>query len=216
MEPAEMKLAWQTLRPQFERQHALNLHHSRDRRLDRLRSGLRPLVWGQAIQMAVGVLGLLALAPIWVTHMGNPAVLVSGLVVHAYCVGLIVVGAMMQSRIARIEYGAPVLAIQRRLLQLRHTYSVVGTIVCGLPWWFLTAPLLVVLSRGGIMRSAPWAIWAQLAIGAAGRRATGGFYRWAHCPQRAEFGRRLDDSNAGGSLRRAQAALDDLARFEQE
>jgi hypothetical protein len=32
----------------------------------------------------------------------------------------------------------------------------------------------------------------------------------------AALGRKLDDGAAGGSIRRAQAALDELARFEQE
>ena len=215
MELDEMKLVWQTLGAKFEQQHALNLQMFRDRRLDKLRRGLRPLVWGQAIQMIVGAIGLLVLAPIWTAHWRDPAVLISGVVLHAYCIGLIVIGAMVQSWIARIDYGAPVLVIQRQLLRLRRVYSVAGAVAVGLPWWFLTAPLLVVLSRGEIMRNAPSAIWIQLAIGAAGLLATFWFYRWAHRPQRAGFARKLDDSTTGSSIRRAQAALDEIARFER-
>lgn len=216
MELDEMKLAWQGLDRRLEQQYALNLQLFRDGRLDKLQRGLRPLVWGQAIQMLIGVLGLLVLAPIWIAHWRDPAVLVAGVVMHAYCVGLIIVGAMVQSQVARIDYGAPVLAIQRQLLQLRRTYAFWGAVVVGLPWWFLTAPLLVVLSRGAVMVNAPSVVWIQLAIGAAGLLATWWFHRWSRRPERAALARKLDDSTAGGSIRRAQAALDEIARFEQE
>jgi hypothetical protein len=217
MELDEMKLAWQGLDRRLEQQHVLNLQMFRDGRLDKLRRGLRPLAWGQAIQMLIGVLGLLVLAPIWIAHWRDPAVLVAGVVIHTYCVGLIIVGAVVQSHVARIDYGAPVLVIQRQLLQLRRIYAVWGAITVGWPWWFLTAPLLIVLTRGAIMRDAPSAIWIQLAVGAVGLVATWWFfYRWSRRPERGELARRIDDSTAGGSIRRAYAALEEISRFEQE
>jgi hypothetical protein len=216
MELDDFKQAWQVIDRRLEQQHALNLQMFRDGRLDKLRRGLRPLVWGQAIQMVIGVLGLLVLAPIWITHRDIVSVLIAGVVMHVYCVGLIVFGAVIQAQVARLDYGAPVLAIQRQLLKLRTTYSIGGALVVGLPWWFLTAPLLVVLTRGAIMNNAPAVIWSQLAIGAVGLAATFWFHRWSRQPQRAEFGRKLDDSTAGGSIRRAQAMLDEITRFERE
>jgi hypothetical protein len=216
MELDEMKFAWQALDRQLEQQHALNLQIFRDRRLDKARRGLRPLVWGQAIQIIIGIAGALLFAPIWIAHMHQPAVLLAGLVMHLYCLGLIIVGAVVQAHIVRIDYAAPVLVIQRQLLKLRKIYAVGGAVVVGLPWWFLTAPLLVVLTRGAIMDKAPSVIWIQLAIGAAGLLATWWFHHWAHRPERARLARALDDSTTGGSIRRAQAAADDIARFEQE
>ena len=216
MELDEMKQAWQALDHRLEQQHALSLQLFRDGRLDTLRRGLRPLVWGQALQMLIGAAGLLVLAPSWIADWHGPAVLIAGLVLHAYCVGLIAVGAAVQLHAAQIDYAAPVLTIQRQLLRLRRTYAVGGALVVGLPWWFLTAPLLVVLSRGEIMLRAPMVIWSQLAIGALGMLATAWFHRWSHRPQRAALARRLDASAAGGSLRRAQAALDEVARFARE
>ncbi|MGC1549714.1 MAG: hypothetical protein WA777_14410 [Rhodanobacter sp.] len=216
MELDEMKLAWQMLDRRLEQQHVLNVQIFRDSRLDKMRRGLRPLVWGQAFQIVVGVIGLMLFAPIWIADRDNLAVLLSGLVLHLYFVGLIVVGAVIQAQIARIDYAAPVILIQRQLLQLRKTYVHYGALICGLPWWFLTAPLLVVLSRGAIMVNAPSAIWAQLVVGVVGLLATWWFYRWSHRPEREQLGRKLDDSNAGGSIRRAQTIADELARFEQE
>ena len=216
MELDDMKLAWQTLDHRLEQQHALNVQIFRDTRMDRMRRGLRPLVWGQAIQMLIGVAGLFVFAPIWTAHLHEPSVLLAGIVMHLYCVGLIIVGALVQANVAQIDYAAPVLVIQRQLLKLRRIYAVGGALVVGLPWWFLTAPLLVVLSRGAIMQNAPSVIWSQLAIGAVGLLATWWFYRWSHRPERAALARKLDDSTTGGSIRRAQAATDDIARFEQE
>ena len=216
MELDDMKLAWQNLDQRLEQQHALNVQIFRDTRLDKMRRGLRPLVWGQALQMIIGALGLMLLAPIWIAHRHDTAVLIAGVVMHVYCLGLIVFGAVIQANVARLDYAAPVLGIQRQLLKLRQIYAVGGALVVGLPWWFLTAPLLVVLSRGAIMQNAPSVIWIQLAIGAVGLLATWWFHRWAHRPERTAFARKLDDSTGGGSLRRALAATDDLARFEQE
>lgn len=216
MELDEMKLAWRTLDRRLEQQHALNMQMFRDARLDKMRRGLRPLIWGQTLQMLIGAAALMVLAPLWIAYRHDPAVLIAGVVVHLYCIGLIALGAVVQAQVARIDYAAPVLTIQRQLQKLRRTYAVGGALVVGLPWWFLTAPLLVVLSRGAIMHRAPSVIWIQLAIGAVGLLATWWFHVWAHRPERAALARKLDASTTGGSLRRALAATDDIARFEQE
>jgi hypothetical protein len=216
MELDELKQAWQLLGHRLQQQHALNVQFFRDGRLDKLQRGLRPLVWGQAIQIVIGALGALFFAPIWIAHWREPAVLIAGLFMHLYCIGMIVVGAVIEAQIARIDYGAPVVAIQRQLMNLRKTYSIAGACVVGLPWWFLTAPLLVVLTRGAIMDVAPSVIWIQLGVGALGLLATGWFYRWSHRPERAELGRKIDESTVGGSIRRAQTALDEISRFERD
>ncbi|MGA8278114.1 MAG: serine/threonine protein kinase [Rhodanobacteraceae bacterium] len=220
MELDEMKLAWQTLDRQLERQHALNLQLFRDGRLDKLRRGLRPLVWGQAVQMLIGVGGMLLFAPFWIAHRHEPAMLVAGLVMHLYCIGLVVFGGIMQGQIAGIDHSAPVVEIQRRLLRLRRTYAVGGALIVGLPWWFLYVPLLMVLAKAGsgvnLLDSAPSFVYIGLAIGFAGLLATWWFHQWSHRPERAGLGRKLDDSAAGGSIRRAQATLDEIARFERE
>lgn len=139
---------------------------------------------------------------------------------HLYCLGLIVFGAVMQTQIARIDYSAPVLIIQRQLLRLRRTYAVGGALVVGLPWWFLYIPLMIVLADAGrganLFHTAPLFVYIGLAGGAVGLLATWWFHRWSHQPKRARLARALDDSTAGSSIRRAQRALDELARFEQE
>lgn len=215
MELDDFKRAWKALDRRLERQAAIDLQLLRDARVDRARRGLRPLALGQALQMLVGALGMLAFAPYWVRHLHQPALLACGLVLHAYCLGLVIVGAVVQARIARIDYGLPVLEIQRRLLALRRTY-VIGGMIVGLPWWFVYVPLLIVLGDGRMLEDAPGVVAIQLAIGAAGLLATWWFHRWANRPERAAFGRRLDAAAAGGSIHRAHAALDQLAEFERD
>jgi hypothetical protein len=219
MELDELKTAWHTLDRRLEQQHRLNLQLFKDGRMGRARRGLRPLLWGQAAQMLIGVVGALWFAPFWVEHLHEPALLVAGFVMHAYCIGLIVFGAVMQARIAHIDYAAPVLTIQRELLRLRRTY-IVGGLLIGLPWWFLYVPLLMVLvsviGGGDLLEKAPAFVFIGLGSGAAGLLMTWIVYRWANRPQRARIGRMLDDSAAGASIRRAQTAVDDLSRFEQE
>jgi hypothetical protein len=215
MELDDLKHAWKNLDSRLEQQHALNLQLLRDSRMDRARRGLRPLAWGQAVQIAAGAAGALLFGSFWPGHTGNLPVLLSALVLHAYCIGLIISGGIVEGRIARIDHAAPVVAIQQQLLRLRRSYLVSG-MLAGLPWWFLCAPLIILLSRGAILERAPEVVWIMLAIGAAGLVGTWLFHRWAHAPQRAEFGRKLEDSAAGGSIRRATAALEELARFERD
>ena len=215
MELDDLKHAWKTLDRRLEQQNALNLQLLRDGRVETARRGLRPLAWGQALQILAGAAGALLFGSFWPGHAANLPVLLSALVLHAYCIGLIIAGGIVEGRIAQIDYAAPVLAIQQQLLRLRRSYIISG-MLAGLPWWFLCAPLLVVLSEGAILDRAPRVVWIMLAVGAVGLAGTWLFHRWAHRPQRAAFGRKLEDGAAGISIRRATAALDELARFERE
>ena len=79
MDLDELKTAWHTLDRRLERNNRLNLQLFRDGRLDRMRRGLRPLAWGQAIQMLVGAAGTLWFAPFWVAHRNEPPLLLAGL-----------------------------------------------------------------------------------------------------------------------------------------
>ncbi|MEO5561705.1 MAG: hypothetical protein ABIR10_18720, partial [Dokdonella sp.] len=219
MELDDLKLAWQTLDRRLEQQNALNLQLFKDGRLDKTRRGLRPLIWGQAVQMLIGAAGAFWFAPFWIAHRHELPLLLAGLTMHAYCIGLIVFGAVMQARIAHIDYAAPVLQIQRELLSLRRTY-VIGGLLLGLPWWFLYVPLIMVLAKVGdnvdVFDSAPSFVFTSLAVGGAGLLLTWALHRWANRLGRARIGRWLDDTAAGASIRRAQAAVDDLSRFEKE
>lgn len=219
MELDDFKQAWQTLDRRLERQNALNLRLYTDGKLEKARAGLRPLVWRQVLQMVFGVLLMLLAGSYWADHRDVPYLLVSGLIVHAYGAAITILGGITLGMIGRIDYTAPVLGIQQQLAKLRRFY-IRGGLFVGLSWWLLWSPLLIVLA--GLDGNASGQAWlsSYLAIGAAtgvaGLLATWWFHRWSRHPSRPRLAKAMEDSLTGGSLRKAQQMLDELARFERE
>ena len=217
MELDDMKAAWKTLDQRLDAQAALNLHLFKDGKLDKMRRGLRPLVWGQAIQIAAGALLTLWGGSFWVDYRAVPHLLIAGLLVHAAGISMIALGTLMQTMIARIDYSAPVLAIQRQLAQLRKVYVRAGVAV-GLPWCVLWVPFTIVALKSvfgpDLYLNAPQMVRVNVGFGIVCILVTLAFLRWAD--GRPRVARRLDDFAAGRSIVRAQAYLDEIARFEQE
>jgi hypothetical protein len=219
MELDELKIAWTALDRRLARQDRLNLQLFRDRKLDQAHASLRPLFWGQVAQMVFGVLFIVLAVSFWPQHRAEPLLLFAGLIVQAYGVAIIVAAGVTLGSMSGMRYDAPVLDIQKQCARLRKHYLVSG-MVAGLPWWVLWVPMLIVLA--GLAGDVPGQAWAvsflaiSTGIGVAGLLATWAFHRWAHRPSRARFGERLDEAAAGGSIRRMQRLLDEIARFERE
>lgn len=214
MELDEMKLAWQALGAKLEQQHALGMQLFRESRLDKLRRGLHPLLWGQALQLATGIVLAVCGGALWATHLRRTDVLACGLAAHAYGVLLIVFAARNLYLIQRIDHAAPVLEIQRKIAELR-TFRVrveapVNTVVC----CFLWIPVLWAnLAWYGINVWSPDFIRWALASGFAGLISIA-VVVWAM--RRMGYARKVEEHSAGRSVLRAQAALDEIARFERE
>ena len=220
MELDDLKTAWKRLDRRLERDNALKLAELRDRKAERMRHSLRPLAWGQSVQMLFGAAVMLMGAVCWARHVDNGLLLACGLVVHAYGLAVAIAAGNVVGKARNIDYGAPVVEMQLRLARLRTAY-LVSSRLAGLPWWVMWMPMLCVALGvaypvlPGPFHAAAW-IWSTLAVGAAGLAATLLFLRWAHRPQRAALGRRIDDYFAGNALRLAQAQLDELVRFERD
>lgn len=89
----------------------------------------------------------------------------------------------------------------------------------GLAWWFPWVPILMVpsgLSGVNLDARAPGVIWIGTGIAVVGLALTIWFHRWSRKPQRPGLARMMDAVVTGSSLRRAQAQLDELRRFEQD
>ncbi len=219
MELDDLKPAWQSLNDRMDRQAALNLRILKEARLDRTRRGLRPLAWGQAFGIAVGALLALASAVFWTDHLHVPHLLVPGLVMHAYGLAMILCGARMQVLIARIDYGAPVLDIQRRLAELRRFYIRSGKWI-GLPWFVLWVPFMQMVFMGlfgadlYLNTQASWFMAINLGAGAVLWLLALALGRWAQ--RRPALAGKVDRLLAGRSLNRAQQELEALSKFEQE
>ncbi|MBS0194976.1 MAG: serine/threonine protein kinase [Proteobacteria bacterium] len=218
MELDDLKAAWKALDVRLERQVALNHRLLRESRADGLRRSLRPLAWGQTAQILFGAACVLFGAGIWSSYRDIPHLFVAGLLVHLSGLATIALGVAVQVLLTRIDYAAPVLEIQRKLARVRSVY-VRGGLVVGLSWWFMWIPVLMVaLAYAGIdiYKHAPEWAWYSCAVGVVGLLMTWLFHRWSRKPGREKLAAFVDAQLAGASLRRAQAALDEIAEFERE
>lgn len=218
MELDDFKSAWQAIDRRLELDNQLKLHDLRERSVGRMRSSLRPLFWGQVAQILFGIPFILLAALLWMSHPAHAATIVAGVLVHAYGVLTIIGAGVVLGQIGKIDYSLPVLGIQKQLLQARTLYLRSG-MVAGLPWWFLWIAILQVLAGltdVDLLARAPSLVWSGYGIGIAGLFATWWFHRWARRPERAEFGRKMDDSLTGGGLRKALAQVEELQRFERD
>ena len=223
MEPDDLKLAWQALSRRLERHDALQAHALLEQRKQKALNRLRPLFWGQVAQTLFGIPFIVLAALLWI-RAGQSAdglpwtTIVAGIVVQLYGIATIAMAGQTLRRIGEIDYAQPIVDIQKRLATLRRTYIVNG-MLAGLPWWFLWVPLLMVLSGLGgtdLYARAPGTVWIGLGVGAAGLLGTAWLHRWSRGPARPRLAKFMDDSVTGASLRRAQAQIDEVARFEAE
>jgi len=218
MELDDFKSAWQALDRRLELDNRLKLHELRERTLNKASNSLRTLFWGQIVQILFATPFILLATLLWMSHPAHASTIVAGVLVHAYGVLSIIGAGVVLGQIGKIDHALPVLDIQKQLLRTRTLYIRSG-MVAGLPWWFLWIAILQVLAGltdVDLLAKVPSLVWSGYAIGIAGLLATWWFHRWARRPERAEFGRKMDDSLTGGSLRKALAQLDELKRFEQE
>lgn len=218
MELDDLKSTWQSLDRRLQLDNTLKLRDLHARALDKTRDSLRPLFWGQVVQILFGIPFILLASLLWVSQPAHASSVVAGVLVQAYGVLMIVAAGVVLGQIGNIDYSQPVLGIQKQLLRARTLYIRSG-MVAGLPWWFLWIAILQTLaglSDVDLLVKAPSLVWIGYGIGAVGLLGTWWFHRWARRPQRAEFGRKMDDSLSGGSLRKALAQLHELQRFERD
>jgi serine/threonine-protein kinase len=214
----DLKQAWQSVDRRLEQQNRLAWSQVRERRLEKARSGLRPLYWGQLLQSVLGIPIILLGVSAWARHWDVTPLLVAGLVVHVYGVLLIAFSGRTLWLIGQIDYAAPVVTIQKQLAELRRFYALNGMVV-GLPWWLLWMPIMMALAALAgvdVYARAPAMISLGTAIGVAGLAATWWVHRWSRRPGRPRLTRVMEDSLTGASLRKAQRVLDDVMRFERE
>lgn len=216
MHPDDLKRTWQALDRQLQRADRLQLHAMLQHARQRVRGTLRPLLWGQLLQLPFG-LACIALAALLWSRGALPAhVIAAGVAVHAYGVITVAMAGIVLGRLLRIDYGAPVLEIQRQIATTRRWY-VVGGLLCGLSWWLLWVPALMVLAAlAGIdlAARAPGVVWIGLGVGVAGLALCAALYRWSRHPARPRLKRIVDDNLGGASLRKASRVLDEVQHFQ--
>lgn len=214
----ELKQVWQSLDRRLARQEALMLDGVRRHRLDGLRAALRPLRWGQRLQIPFGVLVVVWAVWTWRTRWDLVNVRVAAMIMHAYGVALIVAGAQTLTLLGRIDYTAPVVEIQRRIAGVQRWYSLTG-LVLGMAWWLLWIPLVMMVAGAAgrdVLARGPWAIGGYAAVCVVGLALS----LWA--VWRAERSNRpairawAQLTASGRSLARAERILGELRRWEAD
>ncbi|MDZ4829214.1 MAG: hypothetical protein SGJ09_03330 [Phycisphaerae bacterium] len=214
MELEELKAAWKSLDQRLAQQNALTFDLLKSQKTARARSALRPLILGQTVQIAAGVVMCLWFAPFWVKYIEVPHLLISGLLLHAYALMFIVLGARELHIILHIDYAAPVVAIQRQIAVLRNWRVRIGSIFA-VTGCFIWIPLMLVILRGlgaDVWAKNPTVVYWFIINGFAALGVVLGIIWWS----RRGGALRLDDETAGRSVRRAQAAIEEIARFAHE
>ena len=214
----DLKSTWQTLNRNLERQHALALHQFRGKKLQRFRTGFRPLVTGQIIQIICG--GLLAIigGSFWVDHLDVAHLTVYGLSVHLYGIMLIVFAARDLFLIKRFDYAAPVVVLQRQIADLRAWHRRAG-LWFGITGCFIWIPLMLMIFHGlgaDVWQRNPEVVGWFFVSGVICLGVLDAIVAWSRRPGREKRARNLEDNSAGRSVRRAQALLDEIAQFEGE
>jgi hypothetical protein len=214
----DLKLVWQNLNRNLERQHALALHQFKESKLARSRSGFRPLVIGQVIQVICGALLAAISARFWANHLGTPHLMVYGILLHAYGVMLIVFAVRDLVLIHEVDYGAPVIAIQKQIARLRAWHQRAG-IWFAVAGCFIWVPLILMIFHGmGVdvwMTKRDVVYWFFFS-GFVCLALTYGLVWWSRRPGQARLANYLRESSAGRSVNRAQAMLEEIERFERE
>lgn len=221
MELDEMKQAWQVLGQQLQRRNALAMQLFRDGRLDKLQRGMRPLVWGQALQIMLGVVLMLWGISFWSTHTAIWQAVACGVLMQIIgtltCAFPIRLMMMQQG----IDYAAPVIMLQHRLAAMRAWRVKVEAPAFAVLWGVAWIVALLMLAqyegdrvglnlwqhlRPGFL---PWlALTVLVSVGVV-------FLAW-YVVRRLGHGRWLDDRLAGGAIRHAEDALAEIANFERE
>ncbi len=214
----ELKVVWQDLNTQLEKNQMQVWGFIREGRVSKVRCALRPLFWGQVIQMAIEVLVIWMAVEYWTGHRGVAYQLLSAVIVHAYCVAMIALGGIMVGRMSKLDYSEPVTVLQKRIARIRSLYIRSG-VVLGLSWWLFWIPFMMVafgLLGTEMMANTPVAIYGGIVVGLLGLVATWLVHCWSHHASRSRLAGLIDDNAAGASLTNVRKIMQEIAQFESE
>lgn len=212
----DLKLAWNELSQKLERQNALALHQFKENKLARFRSGLRPLVLGQLIQLIVGAVITACSAQFWVNHFGRPQLLICGLLLQAYGLMFIAFAVRDLVLIRRIDYAAPIVVIQKQLAELR-AWHIRAAAWYGLTGSVIWLPVMIVMLHGlgaDLWIDKPHKMLWLISTAIVCLALNYGLMRLARSPGRC--GRSLRRSWIGHTVNRVQTTLDEIEKFERE
>jgi hypothetical protein len=217
----ELRTEWVALDAKVTRGMKLQAAALREQGLGRVGAALRGTAGATLLQLLLNVVVVVWLGNFLWEHRDAPRFLAPALALDVGAIALIVLQARQLATILGLDYGAPIVTIQRRLEELRLSR------IATTKWVVLLAPLLwtplLIVALEGFLGvdafaslSATW-LWANLLFGVAAIPVLLGAARRAkaHVP-RSPFLRAILDDIAGRSLVRAKAFLGEIERFGAE
>jgi serine/threonine-protein kinase len=216
MELDDLKREWQALDRKLDRSIALNTRLLVE---DRARRSKRHLLWWliwQPLQLLTGIALAFYLGAFWSRNLGSPAVLLSGVCLHALSIAFALDAVVRMWMIGRISYTAPVVTIQRHLAELRR-WEVRSFKVFWLLFWLASPALLIVVVKAftGIDLWERWpygVTWTAIG-GLAGAAVS---YLFDRLIRGSRLAAGLESLYAGDPIARAQAALNEVEAFVRE
>ncbi|WP_369930634.1 hypothetical protein [Xanthomonas sp. NCPPB 2632] len=202
MELDELRAGWAELDQRLDR-----VERSRDALEARtvisgVRTELRPLIGGQIVQLLVGTWLALQAGAFWMAHRQTSGLLVSGLLLHLYGIAMIAAAARSLVLATGLDESLPVLDVQARIVALRawriregRWFGLVGSFM----WVAMIVCVFGMLGVDILVVNPAFVVWNLLAaFVCVGVFAAVSFLRPAQ---------------GGSAVRRAQARLDEVARF---
>jgi serine/threonine-protein kinase len=178
--------------------------------MSRVENSLKPLFWGQILQMLIGIVFIALGVFCWAPNQDVPHRLVSGAILHAYGALMIISAGVTCTRIRRLDYSKSLDEVRDQLSRVRSHYLLSGALL-GFSWWLLWIPLAVAVGFEAVMY--PVAFWPSFGIGVIGLVASLALYAKilrSEKPGAEKIRRAL----AGESLSAADLALEEIANTE--
>ena len=220
MELEDLKSAWEQMERRVDVAETTLREFRQERAVGTAHRLLMHVTAGQTVQAALSVASIVLVAPFWVEHRHTPHLLIAGLSLHLYFVGMICACAMQIILLGQIYYTESVVTCQQRTLKLQRLRILLG-LALGLPWWILWVPAMMVGAQRfvgiDLYRASPGWIQLSLAVGLVGIVASILVARLLDAnPFKRGAARSLVDALSGRSLARALRQFEEIRRFERE
>jgi len=209
----QLQAAWADLDRRVAAHDESLLQNARTTATTALRGRLRPAVFGQWAQAALGLALALLGGLVW-PDATQPAIAASAIAIHLYGIAAILMAGATLANLARLDYASPVLELQARMLRIQRL-QLIGSAVLGLAWWVLWVPLMLTLFAwmgGSYIAHIGGALQSMLLLCAAGFAVSlvGMAWAWRHARARQVLRRIL----LGERLYRVSQELDAMSTRE--
>lgn len=221
MELDDMKTAWRELDRRIDAGAEVDRRIWKELKLEQTRSTLSWLAGWPLLELVIDILAVLLVGAFLAGHIHAARYAVPAIMLQVAAILKLSATIRQLAMIARIDYAAPVVAIQRQLAALRALrgrttmwifllalllwtpLAIVGAkALLGLDLYRAFGPLWIALNVALGVAVIPLAIWIA--------RRHAGWFRNSRVMQQ------LADDIAGRSLTRATGHLDEITRFEDE